>query len=457
MLRNLRLRLTLLYTLVALGLVVFIGGGSYFLITQYFQGITDLALRHKMTHEFHLLAAPIPDDLSTADRDWSILRGEFQPFRQQADEPSLEDEEDEEDEENENASIRSLPYDAELAAIFVFPLNSAGQLLFNPNVYELPTTPDQAALQAALATGSDLRTITTGDGERIRLLTYRLTRNDGPAALQLGRVLSDQERLLGQLLVGLGGLGSISLIVLGLGSWWLAGRSIRPAELAWKRQQNFIASASHELRTPLTLMRASAEVAQRGVAPEDVDQQELLADVISEADHMRRLVDDLLTLSRLDSNQLKIEPQRVELPALLNDVQRQIQRVALERGVRIEQGSIAGAVSADPDRLRQVLLILLDNALRYTPAGGAITLAATPHGRMVQIAIADTGSGIATEHLPFVFDRFYRVDTARSAGSGNLGLGLSIAKSLIVAHHGNIYLESAPGQGTRAVIELPHA
>ena len=272
--------------------------------------------------------------------------------------------------------------------------------------------------------------------------------------LQLGRTLGDQDRVLNSFLVGLLGLGAAAALAVGAASWWLAGRSLAPAHAAWDKQQAFVANASHELRTPLTLVRATAEVAQRGLPPSDA-RHELMSDILSECDHMSGLVDDLLLLSRLDSHALKL--QRTPLPAaeLLADMQRQVGRLAGEHQVRLSVSAAAGTLLGDPARLHQVLLILLDNALRHTPAGGQVTLAAAPSGRAVEITVADTGAGIAPEHLPHVFDRFYRADPAR--GGEGTGLGLAIARSLVTAQGGHIRIASQPGVGTTVSVRLPAA
>ncbi|WP_448541780.1 sensor histidine kinase [Roseiflexus sp.] len=461
MFSGLRLRLTLLYALAALVFVLLIGSGAYLLVARYFSNVTDLALRHKMAHEFHALGAPLPPDLEHADRDWSIIRREVVAIPFVPPEPTRERREREEtayEEDDERPRSLTTPVDAaELAAIAVLPLDASGRLLFNPNNLDLPLNPDQEAFQTALAHGSDLRTITLDDGRRARLLTYRLTRSDGPAALQLVRELSDQDQVLNQLFVGLITLGTFSMALVGATSWWLAGRALRPAQEAWERQQRFIASASHELRAPLTLIRASAEVALRDLPPDESDQRALLHDVLAESDHMRRLVDDLLTLTRLDSGQLTLTKETIDLTALLASIQRQAARLGEQRGVAVELADVGGLVQADTERLQQVVLIALDNALRYTPAGGRITLAATPTERTVQIRVADTGCGIAPEHLPHIFERFYRADPARGRENSNAGLGLSIAKGLVEAMGGRIAVESTVGVGTTVVISLPRA
>ncbi|PDW02007.1 sensor histidine kinase [Candidatus Viridilinea mediisalina] len=450
MFRGLRWQFTLIYTLAALAVVVLVGAGSYLIVARYFAGVTDLALQHKMAHEFHALAAPLPPSLLHADRDWSLVRQDAGLLPPTRSEPSTAH-------RNGNTPSSNSTDIAELAAIIVLPLDTKGRILFHPNTTAPLLTPHQGALAVALQQGYDLRTIMTDDGQRVRLLTYRLTRSDGPAALQLARELGDQERILNQLTAGLLMLAFLSMALVGTTSWWLAERALRPAEKAWERQQRFIASASHELRTPLTLIRASSEVALRSLDQQQHDQRELLGDIVAESDHMRRLVDDLLILSRLDSGQLSLIVEAVELSVLLQDLQRQTAHLATERGIQVQLDAVTGYVQADAARLRQVLLILLDNALRHTPPRGTICLAAIAEGRNLRISVSDTGNGIAPEHLPHLFERFYRVDPARGREGGNAGLGLAIAKSLITAMGGQIGLTSTSQQGTTAWVVLPQS
>ncbi|WP_028459499.1 ATP-binding protein [Chloroflexus sp. Y-396-1] len=499
MFKLLRWQFTLFYALAAVAIIALVASGTYVIVARYFERTTDLALYHKMAHEFHSLNAPLPPELAEADIDWSILRNEGRITRSRmltteeagrialsvrgGQIKSIKLEEDDrfyevklrDDSEitidaysgrivgieikdlqrDHITGISSPPaaYDAEIASIFVLPLDAQGRILFNPNPAALPITADKEALAAALQNGSDLRTITVNSGQRIRLLTYRLTRSDGPAALQLGRLLTDQEQVLNQLMIGLVSFGFVGAIVIGIAGWWLAGRALRPAEDAWARQLRFIASASHELRAPLTLIRASAEVALRSAT--DDDHRELLSDILSESDHMRRLVDDLLTLSRLDSGALTLQRQRIDLRDFLSELHRHVSRLGEERSITVNLNHAAGIVNADPDRLRQVLLILIDNALRYTPAGGVITISAELVGRNVRLSVRDTGCGVSPEHLPHLFERFYRADPARERTGGNAGLGLSIAKGLVEAHGGTIGVESTLNQGTLVWFTLP--
>jgi signal transduction histidine kinase len=454
---GLRLRLTLLYLTAALGLILLVGGGTYLVLDSYFQRTTDLALRYRMAQEFVRRAAPVPPELAAADRDWYANRArQFSATPSPA--PARHDGaakgDHENDGETDDRKVEET-YDGELAAVFVLPLSAGGQIRATPNVSTPSLAPDRQAIAAALLQGSDLRTTRLSDGTRVRLLTYQLAPGDDPALLQLGRILADQDSALKRLLMGLLALGGASAVLLGASSWWLAGRSLRPAQQAWERQQAFVANASHELRTPLTLLRASAEVAQRGLPPADADQRALLGDVLQECDHMSQLVDDLLLLSRLDAGQLPMERLRINVPDLLAEAQRQIGRLAAARDVQITTGAACGIAWGDPTRVRQVLLILLDNALRHTPAGGTVRLEAHAQGRYMLISIIDTGGGIAPDHLAHVFERFYRADSMH--GSSGSGLGLSIARAIVEAQQGHIAVDSQLGTGTRVSVALPAA
>jgi signal transduction histidine kinase len=368
--------------------------------------------------------------------------------------------ESEEENEGEDSALEGSPqdldsFDADLAPVFV--LSSASQILrpvaVNPN---LPLrAPYAAAAEAALRNGNDLRTITLEDGTAVRLLTYRLPVEGSDQVIQVGRALGDQERVLDRLLRVLAVLGGAGALVLGLGSWWLAGKSVIPAQRAWEKQQAFIANASHELRAPLTLIRASAEVAQRE-SPRQAAAWPLLADILSEIDHMATLVDDLLLLSRLDTGRLRMEIQDVRLRDVFEEIERSAGRVAAEKRIRFAcraDGELS--LRADPSRLRQVILILVDNAFQYTPEGGAVELRAGEEDGRVRIDVQDSGPGIAPADLPHVFERFYR-SGANGSGRGT-GLGLAIAKALIEAQGGTIDLKNGPSAGTLARIRLPSA
>ncbi len=218
-------------------------------------------------------------------------------------------------------------------------------------------------------------------------------------------------------------------------------------------QRRFVADASHELRTPLTAIRTNAEVLRAGGdALTAEDRNQALADIVSEAERLGRLVTDLLTLARADAG-FHLEMGRVDLDRVLGEVHRQARLLA--RGVEVEAVGGAGSVRGNADAIKQLLLILTDNALKYTPPGGRVRLSAGREDGWVRLEVADTGRGIDPEDLPHVFERFYRADRARTAGG--TGLGLAIARWIVDEHGGRIEVESEPGRGTLFRILLPAA
>jgi len=216
-------------------------------------------------------------------------------------------------------------------------------------------------------------------------------------------------------------------------------------------QRRFVADASHELRTPLTSIRGNTAMLRQVPQMSEEDRTAALEEIYDEAERMSRLVNDLLTLARADSG-ISLRRQLVALPQLVGAVVAQVARLAGDKSVSIE-GLAPIQVRGDPDALRQLLLILLDNALKYTPAGGRITVGLEAGGDAAVLKVADTGMGIPPEHLPHIFERFYRVDPARSGGGS--GLGLAIARWLAEAHGGGIQVESAPGRGSTFTVRLP--
>ena len=231
-------------------------------------------------------------------------------------------------------------------------------------------------------------------------------------------------------------------------------------EALFHTQRRFIADVSHELRTPLTTIQGNVDLVCRGAADDPQARREVLDTVEHEVARMSRLVSDLLLLAQADAGvRLKTEP--VELDTLLLDVYRQARLMA--NGVQVHLGHEDQAVvMGDPDRLRQLLLNLVDNAIKYTPAGGQVTLSLDRDDEWVQVTVSDTGIGIPPEALepgpegvPAVFQRFYRADKAESRAQGGTGLGLSIAHWIAQAHSGRIAVDSRLGHGSTFTVWLP--
>jgi len=442
MLKRIRIWLTLLYFAVAVILIATVGAGSYFSLLFYFQNTTDLALRVKMAAYFRKMDLPVPEELIAAEKQWLASSGGGNTVI------PLDDEEEE-------ARLLVDAYGEELAAVFVFPLNQRGELLYNPNPYQVPFEPDREAAAAAWQTGHDQRTLTLPDQTHVRLLSYRVEQPIEDLVLQIGRSMADQYRVLNRYLMGFLFFGGSLALLMGAGSWFLAERSLRPAQRAWKNQQDFVANASHELRAPITLIHSSAEVALRtGV---DGETRSLLADIVRDASYMSRLVENLLLLTRLDHHQINPARDVVELSSFLNGICAQTKQLVKEKAISVGVQAAMASVVADQNLLRQVLLTLAENAIANTPDGGQISFSASQAGDWVEIRVQDTGVGIAPQHLPHIFERFYRVNHQTGDDQRGSGLGLSIAKDMIELQGGTIKVISEPGKGTNVVITLPSA
>lgn len=226
-------------------------------------------------------------------------------------------------------------------------------------------------------------------------------------------------------------------------------------EELFRAQQRFVADVSHELRSPLTAVRGNLDLLKRGAAEDAAERSQMIEAMDSETARMSRLVGDLLLLARQDSG-VPIAKQTIELDTMMLEVYRHAQLTA--KGVTLALGAEDQAIIVgDRDRLKQVLLNLVDNAIKYTPQGGKVTVSLAKEDAWVKIAVHDTGIGIAAENIPNLFDRFYRVDKPRSRDAGGTGLGLAIAKSVVEAHNGKITVESQLGKGSTFTVWLPLA
>lgn len=225
-------------------------------------------------------------------------------------------------------------------------------------------------------------------------------------------------------------------------------------EASFDAQQRLVADVSHELRTPLTTIQGNVDLLRRGAADDPTMRSEALVAIGNETARMRRLVSDLLLLAQADAG-LQLHLQPVELDTLILDVYRQGQLLSQGTGVRVRLGAEDQAVVlGDADRLRQLLLNLVDNAIKYTPSGGDVTITLRRQAGWVQVSVEDTGAGIPSDDLPHVFDRFFRSDRSR-ARPGGAGLGLSIARWVAEAHGGQLEVESQVGVGSVFTLYLP--
>lgn len=227
-------------------------------------------------------------------------------------------------------------------------------------------------------------------------------------------------------------------------------QTLERLETLFHARQRFLADASHELRTPLTTIRGNIDLIRRMGEAEP----EILDDVRDELERMTRLVDDLLLLARADTGGLPLHWRPVELDDIFLEVYRQVQSIDSPVQVSIMEVDQV-CVFGDSDRLKQLLLNLVDNAIKYTPAGGAVSMSLSKNDRYAVVEVIDSGVGIPAEDLPRIFDRFYRVDKARTRNPGGSGLGLSIARWIAEAHGGNIKVQSVIGEGSTFSVRLP--
>lgn len=229
-------------------------------------------------------------------------------------------------------------------------------------------------------------------------------------------------------------------------------------ERAFSRmQQEFVANVSHELRTPLTTVKNYVETLLNGAQDNPEVRMRFLQVLEKETERMVKLVKDLLVLSQMDSQETQWSKEQVDLNELVVEVMEQVELEARLRGIKIISNLPSSELMAflDRDKIRQVILNLLDNAIKYTPAGGKIEVRAFSENKRVCVSVKDTGVGIPPEEVDRVFERFYRVDKTRSRDSGGTGLGLSIARQIVEAHGGRIYLTSQLKEGTEVVFCLP--
>jgi two-component system phosphate regulon sensor histidine kinase PhoR len=221
-------------------------------------------------------------------------------------------------------------------------------------------------------------------------------------------------------------------------------------------RRDFVANVSHELRTPVTAVRSAAETLQGGAADDPRARQKFLDAIARNAERLQRLIEDLLDLSKIESKQLALKTEPIDLQAITAHALGLVRERAEERGVRLVHAVGADVPHAMADRraLEQILANLLENAVKYCP-GATVTVRAAARDERVSVSIDDTGSGIAPQHVPRLFERFYRVDAGRSRDVGGTGLGLAIVKHLSEAMGGSVAVESVLGRGTTFTVTLP--
>ena len=317
-----------------------------------------------------------------------------------------------------------------------------------------------AVLEVALKDGSATVENTSADGETQRIYVLPAEDSDGSQVfLQIGRSIEAELDTLEELRTILLAVVALSVAPAMVGGYMLSGRVLRPIKTAVDSQRTFIADASHELKTPIAVVRTNAELLERHIAsPKGVSEadRESVADIISETERLGRMVDQMLTLAQADAGRVTMAiDDDVALDELMDEVGRSMNALADSHGVTLRTAASPHIeVLGDRERLRELLVILVDNAIKYTLSGGQIELSLRRKGRNGTISVTDTGQGIPADSLAHIFDRFYRVDKARSRDEGGTGLGLAIAKHIVDAHSGTIGITSTVGVGTTVTVEL---
>ncbi|HEY0303465.1 MAG TPA: HAMP domain-containing sensor histidine kinase [Longimicrobiales bacterium] len=294
------------------------------------------------------------------------------------------------------------------------------------------------------------------DGTRKVLYGKKVIATSGRAYVTIAEAPREElERRYPSTFMGFIASAVIAIILVGVGGAALAHQSIKPIESAITQMRRFMGDAAHELKTPIAVLRARTDVAlQRERSGEEY--HEILSNVSGEAERLGNLVENMLLLARADAGQWPVQRVKVYLDDVLMDAASAARALGTAKNVRIDLGTLdEAAVSGDPTLLRQLLMILLDNAINFTPDGGKVTAMAERNGRACHITIKDTGVGIPASALPHVFERFFRADPARSRGG--VGLGLSIARWIVDVHNGRISVQSAEGQGTTVRVTFPSA
>jgi len=464
--RSLRFQLTAWYAGLVAGIFLALGLLTYIWLERYMEGsLKETQLRRARQIGLSLLAAPQPP-LASQVRDGIQLR-----------------------------------YAPEANHLFVRVTQAkSGRLYSSKPPLDDSFDPESVAVPPWPTVHESTRRESLSSGQELLVASYVCTRPDSEQYLvEAGASTRSMQEVLHQVLLLLGvGLPIVGVVTVS-GGYWLVKRALLPVDQiresaerislqnlsqrlpvpptgdelerlsialnhmitrldsAFQHSRRFVADASHELRTPLTILRGELEaMLQDRDLPSN--EQETVASLLEETERLANIVEGLFALSRLDAGEAKHQPARFDLAELTTSTAEQMELLAADKKISVEcDAKRAVMVDGDRARLKQVIVNLLDNAIKYTPEGGRVCLKVSANDRQALLEVSDNGIGIAPEALPHIFQRFYRVDKARSRECGGAGLGLSIVESITLAHGGLVSVDSVPGQGSRFRVGLPLA
>jgi two-component system sensor histidine kinase CiaH len=362
-------------------------------------------------------------------------------------------------------SFPSQPIDQEYgtrrAGLFIVIVDDQGTVLLRTRSLP-PGMPVEAGLEAVAGGGTDMRDVVTGNGVPLRVYTASVTDTQGrKLTVQTAYDRSQEVKLLNLLLLVMIVGGAAAILAALVAGYLYSGRALVPIresierrQAALKRQREFAANASHELRTPLTVIRASVEDLRRNPRKRVIEVGSALEDIEAEIGTVTALVDDMLLLARTDSGRVQLDCVPLDLSDVATEAVSLLGSLGAERGVTVTLEPLPAPIEGDPVRLRQLVTILVDNAIRHSPRGSYVEVRIRPleeAGGAALLEVMDAGPGIKAEDMPRLWERFWRADNAPEGGTG---LGLAIARWITEQHGGQIGAENRPEGGARFWVRL---
>lgn len=337
-------------------------------------------------------------------------------------------------------------------AFFFVKVSPDGSLLFRSSGQPLTTDALIVLAKKALQSDSQQGTLVLEPSDYFYV---KAPLGDAAGTLILFHDLSPEQNMLRILLTALTVVGFVCVLLSFGASFYMANRAMLPIKTAWRQQKDFLSDVSHELRTPLSVIQANLDIIQTCPDETIASQNKWLTNIQQVSSSMAKLVDSLLFLARMDAHQPALTKEAFSFQAALLQTVTQFEPAAKAKALSLEVKTLPLPADGygDEHRIKQLIGILLDNAIRHTPAAGKITVSLSQSSAKTLLTVADTGEGIAKEHLDKIFNRFYQINEARQSGSS--GLGLAIAKSIVESHDGSITADSAPGIGTTFTVQFP--